>query len=119
MPVENKDVQGWFFSLPTGIIALVLIIAALCFFGYKFLTKERQYYQRLIESDREYFRSIIESKDEHIKVLVEKLMLIYQAAIETETTLIREIRDMQDILREKLKSKTHCKNSGWISTLNP
>lgn len=103
MMKPTADVQGWFFSLPTGIIALVLVIIALCFFGYKFLIKERAYYQRLIESDREYFRSLIESKDEHVKVLMDKLMMIYQAAIETETTLIREIRDMQDILRDKLK----------------
>ncbi len=99
----TPDIQNWFFTLPTIVIGLVLVIVALCFFGYKFLTRERQYYQRLIESDREYFRSLIESKDDHVKVLMDKLMLIYQAAIETETTLIREIRDMQDMLRDKLK----------------
>lgn len=99
----GSDLQEWFLGLPMIVILLILALVAVIWFGYRFLQKERLYYQRLIESDREYFRSLIEKKDAQLERMTERNMLLYQTAIETETTLIREIRDMQDVLRDKLK----------------
>lgn len=86
----GEKATDWYFGQPGMVIMLIAALISTIYFGGRYL-KRRE----------EFWCDIVEKKDKVIGEMMSKMMDLHQAAIETEVTLIREIKDMHDEMRKK------------------
>jgi len=80
----QDKLTAWFLGLPAIVIILILMMAALWWFGVRYIVQREKFWQNQNEA-----------KDAMLKDIIDKLFGLYNDAISRESTVIQELKNMQ------------------------